>query len=395
MACLLGYRVLDTDPELPFDDLVRVASHICGTPIALVSLVDRDRQWFKAKVGLDASETPRDLAFCAHAILDDAVFEVQDTLEDPRFATNPLVTSAPAIRFYAGAPLIVGEALRLGTLCVIDRQPRALEESQRDALRALARQVVAQLDLRKLLSAEREIRAEREQLIAQLQEVADFRNRLLATVSHEMRTPLTAMKGSLQLVAGGVLGALPEQAQGAVEIAHRSTERLARLTNDLLDLEKLGSMRGAFEPKALEPQGMLRKVAKELEGLDPQVSLRIVVDPEAPEEVYADPDRIQQVLVNLVGNAVRFSPVGGTVTLRLAPGEQRPVRFEVSDEGPGISEEDQGRLFRAFSQVGSKQQRAGGAGLGLAICRSIAELHRARLGVVSEPGEGATFYFEL
>ncbi|WP_168224711.1 PAS domain-containing protein [Rhodoferax aquaticus] len=139
LATLKGLDVLDTGPEEEFDALIKVASLVCGVPISLISLVDTERQWFKANIGLPGvSETPRDLAFCAHAILGDEVFEVPDALQDPRFADNPLVASQPDIRFYAGAPILMTDGQRIGTLCVIDRQARALSDAQREILRCLA-----------------------------------------------------------------------------------------------------------------------------------------------------------------------------------------------------------------------------------------------------------------
>ncbi|MBP8184895.1 MAG: PAS domain S-box protein, partial [Pseudomonas sp.] len=148
LAALARYNILDTPAEEEFDDFTKLAAQICAVPIALVSLIDAQRQWFKSRVGLDAEETAREIAFCAHAILNNQLFEVTNTLEDPRFADNPLVTGAPDIRFYAGAPLTTHDGFNLGTLCVIDRTPRQLNPQQRDALARLGRQVVRQLELR-------------------------------------------------------------------------------------------------------------------------------------------------------------------------------------------------------------------------------------------------------
>jgi len=162
LAALHCYNILDTAAEQAFDDLTALAASICGTPIALVSLVDDVRQWFKSKLGLTVSETPRELAFCAHAILQPHdVFIVPDASRDERFATNPLVTMDPQIRFYAGVLLVTPEGHTLGTLCVIDRVPRQLTTDQTNALRMLARQAMAQLEMRRKTAKLQQINAER------------------------------------------------------------------------------------------------------------------------------------------------------------------------------------------------------------------------------------------
>jgi len=170
LATLRNYNVLDTLPEQDYDDVTNLAAVICKSPIALISLVDDHRQWFKSRVGLGAEETPRDLAFCAHAICKpDDVFVVEDATKDERFKANPLVTGDPSIRFYAGAPLVTTEGDAVGTICVIDSQARQLSESEEQALRTLSRMIVAQLELRRNLSSMERVVLEQEDYVANLE----------------------------------------------------------------------------------------------------------------------------------------------------------------------------------------------------------------------------------
>jgi anti-sigma regulatory factor (Ser/Thr protein kinase) len=180
LAALHRYRILDTEPERSFDDLTLLASHICGTPIALISLIDRDRQWFKSRVGVDLPETSRGVAICAHAIQQHDIFIVPDTLESEAFKHNPFVAGEPHIRFYAGAPLITPDGHPLGTLCVMDQVPRTLSTEQLEALEALRRQAQAQLELRLnlkdlegALHARDRSEAEQQRLIGELNEALE------------------------------------------------------------------------------------------------------------------------------------------------------------------------------------------------------------------------------
>ena len=151
VSALQKYAILDSEPEQAFDDLTQLASYVCKAPIALISLIDENRQWFKSKVGISATETSRDIAFCSAAIQQPDVFVVPDALQDERFRTNPLVVSEPNIRFYAGMPLINEDGYALGTLCVIDQTPRNLAPEQEAALKALSRVVLMQMEFRRNL----------------------------------------------------------------------------------------------------------------------------------------------------------------------------------------------------------------------------------------------------
>jgi anti-sigma regulatory factor (Ser/Thr protein kinase) len=185
LQALRSYKILDTDPEKSFDDLTILASHICETPVALITLIDSDRQWFKSRVGVSVSETPREVSFCATAIQQSDLFVVPDASKDPRFSANPFVVSDPKIRFYAGAPYTSSDGHRLGTLCVLDMVPRQLTSSQENALLALSRQVQAQFELRKHLlelraALEERDRAEveRDRTIIELQQALEHVQRL-------------------------------------------------------------------------------------------------------------------------------------------------------------------------------------------------------------------------
>ncbi len=198
LKVLWQYDVLDTVPEEIFDDLTELAARICEAPIALISLVDEDRQWFKAKVGVKVSETSRDVSFCAHAIMGDGLFIVPDATKDDRFRQNPLVTAEPNVRFYAGAPLVTPDGHALGTLCVLDKVPRELRPEQKEALRLLAHHIMTQLELRRhakeLTRARAESNAAKEDLQAARAEIARLKHELAGVKSKPLHLRHKAAK---------------------------------------------------------------------------------------------------------------------------------------------------------------------------------------------------------
>jgi anti-sigma regulatory factor (Ser/Thr protein kinase) len=215
LDALRSYRILDTEPERAFDDLVFLASQICGTPISLISLIDENRQWFKARIGISEQQTSRSVSFCAHAIRQQGILSVPDALEDARFRDNPLVQGEPHIRFYAGSPLVTPEGHALGTLCVIDRIPRRLTVEQARALDAVRRQVEAQLELRRnldelqqALAARDHAEAEQAALVRELRESLSNVNRLSALMPYtsgcELNVVIPADPSKIHLVSEGV-----------------------------------------------------------------------------------------------------------------------------------------------------------------------------------------------
>lgn len=648
LSALYRYAILDTPAEPSFDALARLAAYLAGAPVGLVSLVDCERQWFKARFGLEVTESPRDLAFCSHVVQDGEVMIVADTHVDPRLADHPAVLGPPHLRFYAGFPLITAQGYTVGTLCVLDYEPRQLTEEQVTMLRLLAQQVVDQLELRKhnmdlaqqavkletfqqffdltldlfattderlhfaalnpaweavlgwtleelravpfssfvhpddlhrtmaeasrlvsdsgttvnfenryrhkdghwvllswmsaacnglMYASARDIsgyRQQQEALQEALTQASDVSSRLrnilasanysiietapdgtirefnaaaermlgysaselighatpevfhdaeetaararelaaenggdppvgfavfvhkarggsaderewthvrkdgtrfpvelsitarrndageivgylgiasdiserrrverlqsefVSTVSHELRTPLTSIRGSLGLVASGVTGPLAKETQEYIDIALVNTERLVRLINDILDIEKIQS--GALQLRLIQVE--LADAVRQAIGTNAtfaaayQVPLQLT-EPPAKGEVLVDPDSLAQVLANLLSNAAKFSPPGEPVVVSV---ERRGtwLRVQVSDRGPGLPDAFRNRIFQRFAQADASSTRAkSGTGLGLAISKALVEQMNGRIGFESTEGQGSTFFCEF
>jgi PAS domain S-box-containing protein len=635
IASLRALGLLDTPPEERFDRLTRIAALATGVPMAYVSLVDVDRQWFKSRIGLTARQTPRSESFCGHAILASSPLVVPDALADRRFSDNPLVVAEPGIRFYAGFPLDDGRGHKLGTLCVADHRARTLTEDQLTILGELATLVELELrtegaerallrrmeqreltdhapvgifltddlgryvevnrrwceisglsgeaalgtgwvaalhrdDAQRVLaewsaqwstperrsrrfeaefrfepavgrtvwvslrtvprydenrnligyrgfvtdithqrSAELALRTSEEIHRAVIDSMSEgiiiqdrssrvvgcnaaaerilglsvdqmldwaapgekwratradgtpfpaeehpsvvtlntgrpasnvimgvrtpagearwisvnaqplvwegrpepwgvsctfadvtdrqvmdtMKSEFVSVVSHELRTPLTSIRGALGLLAGGALGTFEERPQHMLDIAVTNTDRLVRLVNDILDIERIESGTVGLTRRTCDAAHLVAQAIEVMAPMADRADIRLTSSGH-PAKLWVDPDRIIQTLTNLISNAVKFSPSGSTVRL-MAWQHKGSVTFEVIDHGRGIPVEKLEMIFGRFAGDTSDSREKGGTGLGLAICRRIVEQHGGLIWARSRPGTGSTFAFSL
>ena len=378
LAALQELRILDTPPEERFDRITRIACDLFQVPIALVSLVDADRQWFKSRAGLDASETPRSVSFCGHAILGAAPFVVENAREDERFADNPLVTGHPDIRFYAGMPLQSKTGRMLGTLCLIDSKPRHF--SREDALR-----------LGDLAAwAERELN-----LSVQIEgALADMRETFVRLVSHELRTPVTSFVGALGLIRSGDVDKATIDA--LLGMATESAGKLQSIVDEIVEIAEIDAGQQDLTPQEIHLQAFLEAAMESYldEAKHRQVELKV----EAAEDlvIHAPLRPLTKILRALVNNAVRFSPPETIVTIAAARASPEMIRISVTDQGPGIPPEHIPRLFQPFAQVDASDSRKHeGIGASLAICHRLATAMGGHLGYEPVAGGGSRFFLDL
>ena len=406
LEALHAYGILDSAPDARFQRLVQLAMQRIDIPMAAISLIDQDRQWFLARGGLSASQTPREQAFCAHTMRGDEVMVVQDATADARFAANPLVTGDPGIRFYAGAPLKAANGHALGAFCVIDQVARELSPDDLELLRTLAAVVVDMLELRRE-RAERERQAVAlEQALADAREAraraeaaARTRTEFLAHLSHELRTPLNGVLGAAQLLARTPLQA---NQQRIVEVVAASGDALHYVIDQVLDWSRLEHGGIEVERIAFDAVELAGRCVAMLAAIAARKGVPVrLCAPAAPAlPLQGDAARVRQVMLNLLNNAIKFTQAGGTVSLdvreRRARDGRRRVRMTVADTGIGLSREGRERLFGDFAQADpSISRRFGGTGLGLAISRRLAQAMGGVIGVSSRPGRGARFWLEL
>ncbi len=395
---LNAYHLLDTPPEPIFDRIASLASYLFDAPIALVTLVDAERQWFKARIGLPAPEMPREHAICAYTILDPDGLVIPDTLEDRRFRHYPPVEQAPWVRFYAGMPLVTTEGYALGTLCVLDTRPRDdFGEQQRHILDTLAQEVMAYIDLRRsslflaeALQDRRKLNLEQRLQEAEVARSSKEKDRFLAMLAHELRNPLSPILNAVELLRTPHPG-------DALEVIERQVRHMARLLEDLLDISRVATGKVTLYRSAVDLTQVVRhcvRIARE-RFVTREQPFEFSSPPE-PLWIDADPVRIEQIVGNLLHNAAKYTGRGKPVNLLLYREDGEAV-ITVRDAGIGISPEWQQRIFEPFVQSEESQAMTrSGLGLGLSLVRQMTHLHGGSVTVRSAgAGLGSEFTVRL
>ncbi len=378
---LRRYAILDTLPEEEYDDIAFLASQICGTPISLISFVDQGRQWFKSGVGLDDSETPRELAICAHNILQpEEPLVVRDLREDERFADNLLVTEDPNIVFYAGVPLVSREGHALGSLCVIDHQPREMTAEQLSALGRLSRQVLKLLELRFTLRRAEEHRLLRAKAYADLKEFSHV-------IAHDLKTPLR----NLHQLTGVLVEELadctvPDEVNELLGMATHSSSEAIRLVDSVLRYSQATTLL-SLEKERIDLPALIEQLTAGV-GLPAHLTVRYRG---RPKYIHTSRVALVQILSNLLSNAIKYHDKSSgeiTVDCRSTGGQ---YDFRVSDNGRGIPADRLDNIFRLFYGSGE----AGSHGVGLTIVSRLVTELGGDVRVTSTEGEGSVFAFTL
>lgn len=382
---LLKLNVLDAAPDPQLQSIAEIAASVFEVPIALVSLVDAERQLFKARVGLEANQTCRDYAFCAYAILQQEPLVVENAARDPRFASNPLVVSAPHIRFYAGAPLTTGSGYRLGTLCIIDSVPRKLCASKVATLKMLASLAVDVIQARRRLDV-----AEARGL---QNRSADGTSRLqLSALGHELRTPLNHILGFVDLMkanfASGDAGQLARNLE-YLDIVRQSASHLAALVDKFADLDR-DDAETVLQVERVDLGEAVAQIMRSFEGSAIAKQQRLRFAP-LPRPVYAlvDPTSLRQIVINLVSNALKYSPGGAEIMIAVAgDGDRSSCKLVVEDDGPGIPESVLSRLGEPFLRGDATRYEQQGSGLGLHVTLKLCRALRGALEIERRVGGG-------
>ncbi|TDG36640.1 GAF domain-containing sensor histidine kinase [Pedobacter changchengzhani] len=384
LIALDSYNIIGSEEEQNFDELTMLAAEICQTDVALVTILGQEKQWFKSKYGTEETESPRELAFCTHAMIaGDEVMVVNDARIDTRFCDNPLVTGESKVIFYAGVPLINPEGYSLGTICVINHEAKTLTDRQIKALQILAKQVQHQLELRRKV-------IELEKSNETLSEVNSFVEKFAKRVAHDIKNPLSSIIMSADSLQKKLVKEGDERSVRLVNIALRSAKNLITYIDDMLDYSKAPSIllasRDTFELSDL------------LKRLMPMLNIPAKFKFESPENCTLKCSRIalEQILLNLLSNAIRYNDKSSPKIELGFKQDPDQYYFTVADNGIGIAKKNIDKIFQEGFTL-SDQDCLGNKsnGVGLDSVRSLIKRLHGKIHVESEIGLGTKISFSI
>ncbi|MFE3867418.1 ATP-binding protein [Flavobacterium sp. LS2P90] len=386
VKALMEFDIMDTLPEKIFDDITKIASSICNTPISIINFIDQERQYFKSSLGLTSGPpAPLEYSFCAHAIASpQAHFEVTDARDNPIFASNPLVTGDPNIVFYYGIPLVTTEGFALGSLCVIDHKPGKLSEAQSEALQSLSNQVMFLLDLRKknklLVSYQQK-----------LQEYSSNMEAFAAMAAHDLKQPLGSVQAALKIMKVKHEDLWDDTDQTYFKLINNTTRRMNLLINDLLDYAKGGFITKEYE--SIDVNLLITSIFEELtennDGEKPEINIA------AMPLIKSSRTALTVLLKNIMSNALKYQKKGIRTHLNVKLEKSKSFwTFSVQDNGIGIKTEYLETIFEPFKRL-HNQEEFDGSGLGLASCKKIVEKLNGEIWATSELNKGTTVYFTI
>lgn len=379
-------HLLHSPPEAEFDSITKIATYICKTKVALISLIGKEKAWFKSKIGTEIIEAARELTFCAHAILQpDEILEISDISKDERFRDNLLIGQrAKPFRFYAGVPILDKDGMAMGTICVLDREPKVLDEEQKEALKALGKQVELLFELHR-----------KNHHLKKVKTKLAVHNKLLknfaGVVSHDIKMPLASMILTADILKAKFSRKLGASGNNYLRYLKQSSLQLSEYVNGILDHYESDSL-AASANEEFDLHQLLEEII-DLLNITEDCEINL---PERNEIIISNRSALEQIFLNLLGNSLKYNNKEQIIINLNFDRNKDFYIFTISDNGMGIPEDKKGEIFKLFKTLNVADRRGNrGKGIGLSTVKKLVKSLGGRIKVKSVVGEGTTFIFTI